>query len=101
MTVESSFLEGSNTLTISVSGKFDYSLVRDFRQAYDNDVCRQARIVIDLRDTDYMASSALGMLLSMQQHLEKPDGAIGIVNCSDYVKKILAIVRFDKKFNIS
>ena len=50
------------TVTITIDGMFDLSLQGDFRKAYE-EYGKQMRYVIDLRDTDYMDSSAFGMLL--------------------------------------
>ncbi len=46
------------TLTIQIKGKFDFNLVQSFRQAYADLNDNIAKVVIDLRETDYMDSSA-------------------------------------------
>lgn len=90
----------NNTLTIAVDGKFDFGLLTEFRQAYSDDYGRILNYVIDLRGTNGMDSSALGMLLNMQKFVNSDDRKIKIVNCHPNLKKILLIARFDKKFNI-
>jgi anti-anti-sigma factor len=57
-------------------------------------------VIIDLRETDYMDSSALGMLLNMKKTLGESVSSITISNCRPQLKKILQISRFDKKFDI-
>ena len=47
-----------------------------------------------------MDSSALGMLLAMQLHLNKLDGEIHIINANNEVGRILEITHFDQKFSI-
>ncbi|MBE0379783.1 MULTISPECIES: STAS domain-containing protein [Pseudoalteromonas] len=88
------------TLTIQIKGKFDFNLVQSFRQAYADISDKTGKIVIDLRETDYMDSSALGMLLNMKKTLGTSVDAIQISNCQPQLKKILQISRFDKKFDI-
>ncbi|MCQ8877288.1 MULTISPECIES: STAS domain-containing protein [Pseudoalteromonas] len=88
------------TLTIQIKGKFDFNLVQSFRQAYAEIGDKTAKVVIDLRETDYMDSSALGMLLNMKKTLGTSVDAIHISNCQPQLKKILQISRFDKKFDI-
>ena len=100
MSIEVGVSGGGNLLTIRVKGRFDFNLLNEFRQAYSDLGNKQADIEVDMRETESIDSSALGMLLSMQSHLGKVDGDISLVNCSPDVKKILMIVRFDKKFSI-
>lgn len=87
-------------LTIQIRGKFDFNLVQSFRQAYAEVGEQTEKVVIDLRETDYMDSSALGMLLNMKKTLGDSIGSIHISNCRPQLKKILQISRFDKKFDI-
>ena len=56
-------------LTVQIKGKFDFNLVQSFRQAYADLNDNIDKVVIDLRETDYMDSSALGMLLNMKKNL--------------------------------
>ncbi|MBD1582924.1 STAS domain-containing protein [Pseudoalteromonas sp. S16_S37] len=88
------------TLTIQIRGKFDFNLVQSFRQAYADIDPKTKKVVVDLRETDYMDSSALGMLLNMKKTLAESIDTIQIANCRPQLKKILQISRFDKKFDI-
>ncbi len=54
-------------LTIQISGKFDFNLVQSFRNAYNDLGEGKPEIIIDLKEADYMDSSALGMLLNMRK----------------------------------
>ena len=69
--------------------------------AYGTDNEKVNRIVVDLARTEYMDSSALGMLLNMQKTLAGQVNQFQIINCRPQVEKILKISRFDKKFDIS
>lgn len=89
----------SDTVTISVKGSFNYDLLPAFREIY-LELEPAHQFVIDLRQTDSIDSSALGILLNMQRHLDQPDGAIRIINASDTVKRVLQITRFDRKFRV-
>lgn len=90
-----------DTFTISIIGDFNYLLLNDFRRAYDNKEAEQAvNISVDMHKTDTIDSSALGMLLNMQRHLNKQDKEISVFNCNKVVRKIFAITHFEKKFDI-
>ena len=100
MTIEAAFTENDEMLVISIKGAFDFPMLNDFRRAYSGDFDNSTKIVIDMRDTLSINSSALGMLLNMQRHLNKNDGEISIINCNEVVQKIFKITHFNKKFNI-
>ena len=100
MSIETNFNAEENVYVIGVNGKFDSTLAKDFRTAYNAEEARTGNIVIDLDKTSTLDSSALGILLVMQQYLGKQDGEIKIINCNDTVMKIFAITQFGKKFSI-
>jgi anti-anti-sigma factor len=100
MTVETRVTNDNTVLIIGVIGKFDFKLLNEFRQAYSNDTADFVKVVIDMRQTSTIDSSALGMLLNMQRYLKKTDTEINIINCNPDVTKIFNITHFDKKFII-
>lgn len=86
--------------TIKLDGKFDFDSVQPFRDAYSSyKDCRN--FLIDFRDTDYMDSSGLGMLINMRRELGEEQATIKLVNCRPQIKKVLLISRFDKYFEIN
>ena len=105
MTVSSNLSQDNNELVISVSGKFDFTQVKSFRDAYTstadsgNNTSDDMEYVVDLQETEHMDSSALGMLLNMRKHLGD-SVKISITNTRPQIKKILTISRFDKKFSV-
>jgi len=100
MNVDSVLSKDNKVLFIGVKGKFDFSMLNEFRAAYSNDAVKDLNIIVDMRNTSTIDSSALGMLLNMQRYLNKRDGEIEIINCNQDIKKVLNITRFDKKFGV-
>ena len=100
MSISTEFSNNKSTYTISISGDFNFSMLREFKNAYAVADVADAKIIIDFRDTDMIDSSALGMLLNMQKDLNKADQEITIINSKDFVRKILTITNFEKKFTI-
>jgi len=92
-------VEGAH-LTIKISGRFTFSLYKDFAASYKNVTGSPTHIDIDMRAVEYLDSAALGMLLSLRNYFSK-DEKISLLNATDSVKKILEIARFDKKFTIN
>lgn len=101
MSVESRFTNDNKTLTIFVDGDFNFGLLHPFRATYNSKEATAAKeIIIDLRKTLTIDSSALGMLLNMQKDLNKTDNEITIINSNDVVRKIFKITNFEKKFTV-
>lgn len=100
MSIDADYSDDSSTLVIRIDNKFDFSKVQDFRRAYSQTNENVKTIVVDLKRTEYMDSSALGMLLNMQKTFEGKGIDFEIVNCQEQVLRILKISRFDKKFTI-
>lgn len=100
MSLDREFSEDGKELTIYLEEKFDFGKVQDFRLAYSEGNEELNSIIIDLGKTEYMDSSALGMLLNMQKSLNHTVKSFKISNCRPQVLKILQIARFGKKFDI-
>lgn len=101
MGLERHFSNDGKVLTIVLDEKFDFGKVQEFRAAYSVDTENVNEVVVDLAKTEYMDSSALGMLLNMQKSLQEQVSKFSIVNACAKVAKILEISRFDKKFEIN
>ena len=85
-------------LTINIIGKFDFSLQNEFRSTYEN--LNADVYIIDMIKTEYMDSSALGMLLLMREHVGANKSKITLENCSQDIKTILSVANFQSLFSI-
>ena len=101
MAVTSEISPDGTKLTIAIKGRFDFAKHQDFRKAYEGVNHKPSSVVIDLKRTTYVDSSALGMLLLLRDHEGGDDADIRVVNTNADVRKILAISNFDKLFDIS
>lgn len=90
------------TVTITITGRFDFGIHREFRNAYEKADTKvpQPKYVVDLGGTEYMDSSALGMLLLLREHAGGDRADVTIINCRAVIKEILDIANFDKLFAI-
>ena len=100
MSVTSDRSPDEQQLTIKIKGRFDFSTHQDFRGAYEK-ATQATRYVVDLKETNYLDSSALGMLLLLRDHAGGESAQVHITHSSTDVRKILAIANFDKLFSIS
>jgi anti-anti-sigma factor len=99
MSVTSECSPDGQQLTIAIKGRFDFSTHQDFRGAYEKDT-QAKRFVVDLKDTTYLDSSALGMLLLLRDHAGGERADVQLINCNSDVRKILDISNFAKLFKI-
>ncbi|MFT6655723.1 MAG: anti-anti-sigma factor [Marinomonas primoryensis] len=88
-----------NTVTITIVGSFDFSLFNDFREAYSDLTNHYKVYVVDMSMVEYLDSAALGMLLSMRNTIEL-ESNIQLKGANAFIKNILMISRFDKRFDI-
>jgi len=89
-----------NQVTIVIKNNFDFSLHQHFRDSYAGCDSPKTTFILDLSNTEYMDSSALGMILLLKDHAESIDGEVVIHNPSDAVFKILEIAQFHRLVTI-
>lgn len=99
MSVQTVLVDGGNTVKIALAGRFDFHCHREFRTSYQEHP-PGAHYVVDLRATDYMDSSALGMLLLLREHAGGEKAKIKITGARAELKSILVVSNFDKLFVI-
>tara|TARA_Y100001934_G_C12247735_1_gene723509 strand:+ start:412 stop:717 length:306 start_codon:yes stop_codon:yes gene_type:complete len=100
MAVTSELSGDGTTLTIKISGRFDFSSHQDFRKAYESASQPNLGFVIDMSNAEYLDSSALGMLLLMREHAGGDKADIRISNCRPQIKNILKVANFAKLFKV-
>ncbi|MBI3606703.1 MAG: STAS domain-containing protein [Nitrospirae bacterium] len=94
--------QGEQEVVIAVNGRFDFYVHKEFRDAYERVLQkgRAPKFVIDLAGTEYLDSSALGMLLVLRERVGT-ETKIDIVHCRPEVKSILEIANFHSLFHLS
>jgi len=91
-----------NTATINMTGRFDFNVQRDFKEAYDphlNNAAVEA-IDVDLAGVNYLDSSALGMLLMLRERATAAGKSLKLCKPTASVAQILDIANFAKLFTI-
>jgi len=90
--------DDGGSVIIAVAGKFDFQLYEEFRTAYSSTAGSGVSYEVDLSDTEYLDSSALGMLLLLREHAGGENAEIEITRASAEVRKILQVANFGKLF---
>ena len=101
MPVTSTVTGDGKLVTIQISGQFNFSVYKEFRAAYQRSEQLEAcAYIIDMAGTDYMDSSALGMLLLLRERAGSDKAEIAITHCNPEIRKIFRISNFDRLFKI-
>ncbi|PCK08261.1 MAG: anti-anti-sigma factor [Alteromonadaceae bacterium] len=89
-------------VAIVLDDRFDFGSVGDFRKSYESlESIARRTVAIDFKNTRYIDSSALGMLINAKTYCAKQDAKVKLINTNEQIRKILTISRFEKKFDIS
>jgi len=93
--------QGSH-LTIAIAGRFDFSILQDFRNAYTLEIDAPInRISIDLSRSEHMDSSGMGLLLTLKKELQLESGSIELNNCRPHIRDALLAARLDHFFKVN
>jgi len=85
-------------VVISVNGRFDFSSHQAFRKAYCDLPGSGIEYRVNMSKTDYIDSSALGMLLLLREHAGNDKAQVVIEDPSEMVRQVLEIANFQKMF---
>jgi anti-anti-sigma factor len=99
MFITSTLSEDQVTVTIKVAGRFDFSTHQDFVQTFKIYPKGEKVYVVDLAGTDYVDSSAMGMLLQLREY-NRPGESVILANGNETVTDVLRIANFGKLFTI-
>lgn len=102
MTSSVSRQQSGPKLKMAIVGRFDFSILQDFRDAYSQDIEQPIQEVdIDLSRAEHMDSSGMGLLLSMKKELQLDVGTVHLVHCRPHVKEALLAARLDHFFKVN
>lgn len=89
---------GDGSMTLKVSGKFNFSCFKQFNEAVAGPPA--ARYVVDLSGADYMDSSALGMLLLLRDKVGQDTARVQILSGTGQPHEVLKLANFQRLFNV-
>ena len=86
---------------LAVRGEIDLFTAPELKQVLADSIENgRVRIVIDLTDTTFLDSTALGVLIGAVKRLRSRDGALAIVNVDENIAKTFEITGLDQIFTI-
>ena len=87
---------------LTLSGRFDFSAHRNFRTATD-EVINNPKVKaldLDLGQVNYIDSSALGMLLLLNERCKAAGKTVVLSNCQGTVRQVLEVAHLDRVFSL-
>lgn len=101
MSVSSEQINNGKECIIHIGDKLVYRLYREFRQAYTECDPATELITVDLQNTRYIDSSALGMMLLLKKHAWDNQCQVRMINVSDAILRAFEIVQLDTEFDLT
>lgn len=92
-----------NRATLTLAGRFDFSIHRDFRRNYEDILSTPGvrELDVDLAKVDYIDSSALGMLLLLREKAGNQRIQLKLANAQGSVRQVLEVANFGRLFEIA
>ncbi len=100
MTIHSTYIKDKKLYSISMGKNFSLRDQKEFIEVYEKLPTDAIRIELDMKRTNHIDHSALGMMLLMIRRVRYQIPCVDIVNSNPGVKKIFDISRFKALFNI-
>ena len=86
---------------VAVRGEIDLFTAPELKQVLAEAIeGGRTRIVVDLTETTFLDSTALGVLIGAVKRLRSRDGALAIVNVDENIAKTFEITGLDQIFTI-
>jgi len=86
---------------VAVRGEIDLFTAPELKQTLTDAIEKgRSRIVVDLAETTFLDSTALGVLIGAVKRLRARDGALAIVNTDANIAKTFEITGLDQIFTI-
>ncbi|HLP97127.1 MAG TPA: STAS domain-containing protein [Sideroxyarcus sp.] len=91
-----------NVGRIVMRGRFDFQVHRDFKEAYSRFLEDPAvqEIEVEMSRLEYIDSSALGMLMLLNERAKSANRSVVLRNPSSAVNQVLEVANFNRLFTI-
>ncbi len=96
-----STLTADGTLTLRIAGRFDFRSREAFLRSYEECEHEPRAFVVDLRDADYVDSSALGMLLLLRDFASSKGASVTLEHPRPLVARTLSASDFGHWFTVA
>lgn len=87
---------------ITMLGRFDFEVHRDFKNAYMTLLDKPAvhEIEVEMSKVDYLDSAALGMLMLLHDRAREAQKMVVLLNASGVASQVMEVANFSNIFTI-
>ena len=85
---------------MSISGRIDSNYSVDLEKALNKAVGEYSRIIMDLKDAEYISSSGMRVLLAVKKTLREKNGEIILISLQPVVRDVFEIAGLARLFSI-
>ena len=85
---------------MSISGRIDSNYSVDLEKALNKAADEYSRIIMDLKDTEYISSSGMRVLLAGKKTLREKNGEIILISLQPVVRDVFEIAGLARLFSI-
>ena len=95
-------ISGKDYSLIELSGFLDAHTVNSFETRLE-EILQDgpSRVVIDLKELNYISSAGIGAMMALTQRLRRENGDLVLLRPNEKVFKILDLLGFTKIFNVA
>jgi anti-sigma B factor antagonist len=86
----------SGTLTLMPEGRLDTFTAQRFLNDVEPLLADADRVIIDLKDLQYISSAGLRAILAIQKRIGPKGGSVRIENACDFVAEVLSMTGFQE-----
>ncbi|MBQ6395638.1 MAG: STAS domain-containing protein [Atopobiaceae bacterium] len=87
------FIKDGQQLTVKVEGRLDTKTTPDFEKAVSTELDGITELTIDFSDLEYIASSGLRLLLTLQKRMNK-QGSMVITGSGESIMDVFEVTGF-------
>ena len=85
---------------MSISGRIDSNYSVDLEKALNKAADEYSRIIMDLKDAEYISSSGMRVLLAVKKTLREKNGEIILISLQPVVRDVFEIAGLARLFSI-
>ncbi len=86
--------KNGDVLNIAIEGEVNVATAPQLKEALEGEVDDVMEVIFDLKDTDYVSSVGLRVILGVYQELDDKDGRMVLKNVNEVLMEILEMTGF-------
>ena len=86
-------IKNADQLTVAVTGRIDTATAPELEKFIPEDIGGVSELILDLKDTSYISSAGLRVLLVAQKKMNV-QGSMKVIHVNEYIREIFEVTGF-------